>query len=155
MYRPQYVYRTPAGFEDKQFHLSFDQSNTPMLSSVGQTIAAGAFLQNIPLQLQRDAIFMWRGIEVNAPGVDGSSLLIQFKDAYGNYLSDVPIPVNLYAAPIGNVSIGNPPVALEPELFCPAGSNLWVYLQNITAGTLPLPRITIYGVKRHRGKRAA
>lgn len=149
VYRAQFGYDTPKGFRDEQFHYTFYGYNTPMLTG---SIAAGAILANIPLVLQTDAPFLLRGWKVSQAAAPFSNpqLSIQFKDTWGNYLSSGLVPIALYAPPV-NASVGgfmvNP---VEPEIRCPAGGVLWVWLQNPTASPVPAPQISFYGVKRYR-----
>ena len=147
MYRPQFAYATPDGYQDQDFSYSFDgKSNTPLLAG---TISPGVFIQNIVLPLQPDEVFIWRGTKVISYALSVQTLYIQFKDPMGNYLSPAPVPISHIVLPSGVANWGNSTVPMEPEIPCPAGSNITVYIQNPSAGnTELLPRIVLYGIKR-------
>jgi hypothetical protein len=152
VYRPQFAYDTPKGFRDEQFHYTFFGFNTPMLVA---NIAAGAILSNIPLVLQTDAPFLWRGVKVSpaSSAFANPQLNMQFKDAWGNYLSNKLVPAALYMPPV-NANVGGfAVVPLEPEVRCPAGGIIWLWLQNPTGSPVAPPQISLYGVKRYRVER--
>lgn len=146
MYRPQFAYATPEGFHDQDFSYSFDgNTNTPLLAG---NIPANTFLQNIILPLQPDQMFLWRGWKVQSYSITFEPLFIQFKDPFGNYLSLCPIGSPHWYLPPGAQGYGFQTVPIEPEIPCPAGSNVTLYIQNPFAGGVLLPRVVLYGVKR-------
>jgi hypothetical protein len=92
IYRPQFAYATPPGCRDIDYVYYFDGSNTPLLN---QNVS-GLTIPNIPLVLEQDAPFYWRGIKVNAlretnGGVPDSyeipDLKVRFEDHLNNKLS--------------------------------------------------------------------
>lgn len=167
-YRPQFAYATPAGCRDQDYIYFFDGSNTPLLN---QDFGAGLDLSNpsggIPLQLEQDVAFYWRGIKVGALRKTVSTvpnsyvlpdLLVRFKDNYENFLSDDMAPAVQYGFPANPVAFLNqqltgPPVPLEGEIYCPPGGVLWLYLKCANFNSLSgkfFPQIALYGVKRFR-----
>lgn len=147
MYRPQFAYKTPRGFYDQDFSASFDgNTNTPLLAG---TIGGSTFLQNIILPLEPDFMFLWRGWKVQIYSATVLPLYIQFKDPCGNYLSLTQIPSTQWYIPSGVTGFGFQTVPIEPEIPCPAGSNVTLYIQTPAfGGSVNLPRVVLYGVKR-------
>ena len=127
MYRPQFPNSVPPGYQDKEFVHYFDQTNTPQLNNA-LSLAAGATLLQIPLQLQGDAPFTLRGIVVNGPG----NFALRFKDPYGNYLSDDFIPIPLRDGLEETSVFGQNVVEFEPEIPCPLGSIVFVDVKRIS-----------------------
>jgi len=126
--RPQFPFPTPPGFEDQDFLYYFDNKNTPALNT--STLAVGQILFNVPLPLQQDAPFFWRGITIDNPT---AALGIRFRDSAGNYLSDDFIPVGLLS---GMPSGGHPPIGplaviMEQEIPCPKGSVIYVDVKRL------------------------
>jgi hypothetical protein len=151
-FRPQFVFPVPPDCRDEQFHYFFDSLTTPALSGTIPTLGT---VDSIPLLLQPDTEFHWRGIKIS--GDDGSSLAVMFQDPYGHFLSDTYVPANAYAVPsgIGNL-IGSQTVPQESAIICPPGGVIWIYLQNPTAGTYTIDiEVTLLGVKRIRDTRCA
>ncbi len=149
MYRPQFPFpQAPAGCEEQRCLYSFDGSNTPMLSG---NLGGNLTLNKIPLQLDRDAPFLLRAIQVSA-----TSLLVGLEDPGGHTLV---YPTSLGLPPLEPNALwaqcdGGPITVLESDnwgIFCRAGSVLLAYVQNTTAGSLTLPIITLHGVKRFSG----
>lgn len=154
IYRPQYAFsRRPAGFEDEAFHYSFDSSNVPVL---GTTIAAGANVQNIPLQLQNDAEFILRAVKIQLATAP-SNLYATIRDPFGNFVSAVPLPLDNYLTGAGAALIGRMEVPFESEIHCPLGGFFQLFLYNLTTGSVLPPQVTLYGVNRRLcgGKAAA
>jgi hypothetical protein len=120
-YRDQYDFCTPEGFEDEDFEYVFNFQNTPALAA---PIAPGQTSLNIPLQLQSDAPYMIRAIQVANPQ---SVLSIRFRDAFEQFLSDDFVPSWCYASTQGDNG-----AVQEPELPCPAGSVILVDLKNVS-----------------------
>jgi hypothetical protein len=150
MYRPQFAYATPEGYTDQDFSYSFDFSNTPALNTPSGFVIPGQTFNNVILPLQPDEVFMWRGWKVQTTSFALMSLYIQWRDPNGNYLSPAPVPVAHIALPSGAIGWGRAVVPIEPEIPCPAGSNILVNILNLnTPGfSPPTPRIVMYGVKR-------
>ena len=118
-WRPQFPYPPPPeGWEDVEFEYWFDLSSLPALQSV---LAPGEEILNIVLQLQRDAEFRWRGVQVSNPG---SFFGLRFRTPDGVYLEDDYAPMENFSGFPGAVAgiPGGEPLALEPEVVCPAGS---------------------------------
>lgn len=121
MYRPQFVYETPEGFEDEPFEYWFDSHNVPAL---GVSLTSGQQLLNVPLPTQPDADFFWRAIKITA---SNNKFYIRFRDGFGNYLSEFIPGSNYIPSPTpAEAPIGGTPVVLEPEVPCPAGTILYV-----------------------------
>lgn len=148
MYRPQFPYPVDRGFYDCDFEHYFDSTNTVLLNN--SALAASGIIQNVPLQLQADAPFYLRGIQVK--GVNGADpvVSVQFKDPFENYLSDDFVPLDLAYAPNGTAPYFLN-IVVEPEIRCPAGGVLWVNIRNQTGGNQDITkvRITLSGVKRY------
>jgi len=169
MYRPQFAYATPPGCKDEDFAYFFDGSNTPLLN---QGLFSGQYIDNIPLVLEQDAPFYWRGwkIELRHVATGGCpptttttyitpDLAVRFRDCYENYLSDGLIPATEYGFAqnplqfLGQFVIG-PPVLVEPEIYCPRGGVINLYLRGgVSLGAVDptitnLVSVTLYGVKR-------
>lgn len=104
----------PEGYDFEEFEYVFNAQTAP---SLGTLLAPGQQLLNIPLQLQSDTPFFWREIIVNAPQ---NGLGIKFIDPYGNTLSDGYVEGWAYAGAL-----------VEPQIECPAGSVILVYLTNL------------------------
>ena len=151
LYRPQYAFETPRGFRDETFHYSFDKST---VAALGVSIAAGALVNDIILQLQNDAEFVCRAIKVHLAAA-GSNLDLWLKDPFGNYLSQTYIPINRAYRGAGIGVVGRLPVIIEPEIICPAGGMWTAYLYNPTTGALMPPAFTLFGVKRYPLEAAA
>ncbi len=176
VYRPQFAYKTPDGCRDEEFTYFFDGSNTPLL----YTDISGKTINNIPLVMERDAPFYWRGIKVaaqsSASGPNGSvggitgydipNVSLQFQDCYQNNLSDGLIPATNYAFPMNPVAYQNglytgAPFLLDctsqdPEwgtgdgIYCPAGGYILLFLKAPTLAGPTLLNVTLYGFKRFK-----
>lgn len=165
IWRPQFAYPTPDGCTDEDFIYVFDGSNTPLLN---QDIS-NKTLTNIPLILDRDWPFYWRGWKVGAIRETTSNLpnqyeipnlSLQLQDCYLNNLSDGPVAAVLSGFPQNPLQLFNkhsvlsgPPVSLEPELYCPPGG--YILVTTLTAPLLGgagvnryFASFTLYGVKR-------
>lgn len=151
MYRPQFPYPCPSGYEDGDFDHYFDYRNTPLLNNT--SLAAATAILNIGLNLQSDQPFLWRGIYVKGINASDPVVSAQFKDPYGNYLSDQFVPLDLSVAPDGT-ALYFLNIALEPGIACPAGSVVWLNLYNQTTGAADITkvRVTLSGVKRYISK---
>jgi hypothetical protein len=142
LYRPQFPYSSIPDCREEQFHYFYDSTN---VAALGTSIAAGASLLNIPLPLQPDAAFLWRGFKAGSSG-----LSIRLKDPYGNYLSPCPVPIELYGD-TPNDSSGNSGGFCVPwgqGIYCPPGGNVFVDFYNPTSGALTPTAITLQGMKR-------
>jgi hypothetical protein len=123
-YRPQFVMDpTPPGFEDEEFEYYFDSVNTPGL----KPLSSGQAVYRVVLQLQNDAEFIWRAIQISG---NLGPLQIRFYDPYGNELSAVTVEADRAYSAVeqGNAPIGRLPVTFEPEVRIPAGGFLMVDL---------------------------
>jgi hypothetical protein len=158
MYRPQFAYKTPEGCRDEDFVYYYDGSNTPQLN---QNIS-GLTILNIPLTMQQDAPFYWRGIKVGMLEIDTGYVIpnvsVQFQDCYQNNLSDDMVPATQYAFPSNPVSFGSqlltgPPFLLDPEIYCPPGGYILLFLQAPVLGDVSdsyFLNVSLYGVKRFK-----
>jgi hypothetical protein len=108
----------PDGWEDIEFEYFFDLSGIPAFQ---QILAPGQEVTDIVLQLQRDAEFRWRAIQVSNPG---SFLGLRFRTPDGTYMANDYAPMENFSGFPGAVAgiPGGEPVALEPEIVCPAGA---------------------------------
>lgn len=153
MYRPQFPYATPPGCRDEDVVYTFDGSNVPLFAA---GLVAGQVIPEIPLPLQQDAPFYWRGWKFEARKVGGGpsapDINIRLRDVYDNYLSDDFVPAVEYGFVQDEAfPISTPPVILEPEIYCPRGGVLYVFLQGGNfLGTFD-PILTLFGVKRLKG----
>lgn len=121
MYRPEFAYETPEGFEDEVFEHYFDKNNVPAL---GQPLTSGQQLLDIPLRLDPDADFYWRAIKITA---SSGNFFIRFRDPFGNQLSEFIPAYNYVPSPTrAQAPAGSAPVPIEPEIACPAGSIVFV-----------------------------
>ena len=103
----------PPGWVDEEFVYYFDSNNTPGLVPP---------CNQIPLQLQPDAEFHLRGIQISSNL--GNLVMRLWK---GNtQLSQALVPVDrAYSSNIqGLPPVGKLPVPVEPEVPCEAGSTL-------------------------------
>jgi hypothetical protein len=116
-YRPQSAYAPPPpGWVDEEFTYTFSPDNTPALGQVP--------VNQVPLQLQPDAEYHIRGIEVS--GNAGNIVIRLWKG--GTQLSQTLVPVDrAYSGTVnGNPPVGRLPVPFEPEVLCEAGSQLLI-----------------------------
>jgi len=149
LYRPQFAYPTPDGFTDQDCDQYFDGNNAPAL---GQTGGPG-LVQNIPLQLDKDADFLWRGIKISRPGsyADVPNLGIQLRMADDRYLTAGFVPVWLWGwQPSQNDNLtGGPGCILEPKIYCRKGSTILLDYRNLTSGGTSIEfTVVLTGVKR-------
>jgi len=159
MYRPQFAYPTPDGFTDQDCDQYFDGNNAPLLNLSG----GPDLVSNIPLQLDKDADFLWRGIKI--PNLRGIvlNLGIQLRGPDGRYLS----PSSQLIFPPGNTTVfipvwlwawqssqydgltGGPGCIIEPEIYCQKGSVIMLDYQNLTRGGGSIDfAVVLTGVKR-------
>jgi hypothetical protein len=157
IYRAQFCYATPPGCRDEDFVYYFDGSNTPMLD---QNVS-GLALSHIPLPLEQDAPFYWRGIKVELRAVGGGpspsipDMYVKFRDCYLNFLSDGLVSAVTYGFAQNPVTFNNAdytgaPVPLEPEIYCPAGGLIEFFLQAPVSWQAIYPLVTLFGVKRFK-----
>ena len=149
-YRPQYAYPpAPAGFRDEMFAFYFDALSVPAL---GQGIPVGDPIRNIPLQLHRDAPFIWRATSVlsNQTGIG-----VQLQGPSGSLLSSDFEPVLQSFFPSGTLGPGFGLVTHEPEIECPVSGVVLITLANLSAAPIvdPTTKVLLLGVKRWRVKR--
>lgn len=147
-YFPQFAYPPPPpGINEDQFNYSFDATNTPGLVATIPAAAGGlnGITREIPLQLQTDAVFMWRAVLIAT-----ANLGIQFRTTFGRILSDDFVPVNLAYQASGDPIAGGLFIPMEPELLCTPGGIITVSFNNTTNAAIAPPKITMYGTKRYR-----
>lgn len=154
IYRPQFAYPTPQSCKDEDFVYSFDGSNTPLLN---QSVSALS-VPFIPLVLDQDAPFYWRGVKVDirttsalAPNVN-----VKLRDCYLNDLSDGFIPATQFGFPQNPVvfqgaNYTGPPVPFEPEIYCPRGGVIQLFIQAPTLAADTFLSVSMFGVKRFQG----
>jgi hypothetical protein len=127
-YRPQYAYpEPPEGTVEEDFVYYFDQTNVPALG----TIATNTPLSKIVLQLEADAPFKLRGVQISG---NVGNLYMRLYDAHDQQLSQVLVEADrAYAGTLnGTQPIGRLPVVLEPEIPCPAGGFLQIDLELVS-----------------------
>lgn len=158
MYRPQFPFTTPPKCEDQRCVYSYDSTNTPFLAG---TLAAGANINRIPLQLDKDADFYIRAISTTDTGL---GITWRLEDPKGHPLSDTEnaIQYQNYEFPefysttdgFGIVTLDN---ADDWGIFCQQGSKLLMYLFNngLTAIDLTTLCFNLHGVKRYSGDKCA
>jgi len=149
-YRPQYAYPSaPAGFRDETFAFYFDSLGVLALA---QSIPVGATIKDIPLQLDRDAPFIWRASSVLS---NQAGLGIQFQSPDGSLTSSDFEPVMQSFFPSGALGPGFGLVPHEPEIECPVAGSILLSLANLSAAPIvdPTTKILLLGVKRWRLKR--
>jgi hypothetical protein len=127
VYRPQFPFFTPPLYRDKDAVQYFDQVSTPLLNSA-LNLAVGGMILGIPLQLDADAPFTWRGIKVNGP----ANFALKFRDPYGNYLSDDWINIPLEYGPEETSVYGSNVVDIEPAIACPHASVILVDVMRVS-----------------------
>lgn len=147
MYRPQFPFTPEPGVDDGDFDHYFDYLTVPLLNNTA--LAASGIIQNIPLTLQSDWPFNIRGIQVKAVNAGDPVVEVQFKDCFGNYLSDDYVPLDLAYAPDG-AGLYFTNIVFEPEIRCPQGGVILMNLKNQTSGNADLTkvRINLSGMKR-------
>jgi hypothetical protein len=167
IYRPQFAYPTPPGCRDIDYVYFFDGSNTPLLNQdfSGRDLSVPA--SGVPLTLEQDVPFFWRGVKVGALRVTVSGapslyeypdMTVRFKDPYENFLSTDPLPAVNYGFPsnpwaFNDSKLTGAPVPLEGEIYCPPGSVVWFYLSVHNFQSLNgryFPQVALYGVKRYK-----
>ena len=127
-YRPQYAHpEPPEGMVEEDFVYYFDQTNLPVLG----TISTNTPLSKIVLQLQADAPFKLRAVQISG---NVGNLYMRLYDAHDNQLSQVLVEADRsYSGTLnGPQPIGRLPVVLEPEIPCPAGGFLMIDLELVS-----------------------
>jgi len=154
MYRPQFAYSTLPGCKDEDFVYFFDGSNTPFLN---QSLS-GLSIANIPLILDQDAPFYWRGIKIDmrTTGAVPPNVNVKLRDCYQNDLSDGLVPATQYGFPQNPVTFNGQnytgaPVPLEPEIYCPRGGVILLFLSAPALANPSYLSVTLFGVKRFTG----
>lgn len=143
IYRPEFLITPPgADFEDRPYVY-------PISAFAGATLAAGAFTQEFPFQIETDADFWLCAIAYAVQGTL-TSLCARIKDCFGNYLSDGWIAVNASANPAGVATDrggGFSPV-FDPPVFCPAGGVLLLSALNPGTTAATVNSVELRGYKR-------
>lgn len=117
-YRPQYAYPpAPPGYRYEEFEYYFDITTTPALAINPSN--------RIPLQLQQDAEYRFRAIQISG---NAGVVLMRLWTPDGLPLSEVVIPPDeSYSGTVNGVNpVGRLPVPLADEVVCPAGSQLQI-----------------------------
>lgn len=154
MYRPQFAYSTLPGCKDEDFPYFFDGSNTPFLNRS----ISGLSIPNIPLILDQDAPFYWRGLKIDmrTTGAVPPNVNVKLRDCYQNDLSDGLVPATQYGFPQNPVTFNGQnytgaPVPLEPEIYCPRGGVILLFLSAPSLANPSYLSVTLFGVKRFTG----
>lgn len=93
-------------------------------------LAVGQETGDIPLFLEPDVPFRWRGIDVTGPLNFG----IRLKDPDGNWLSDDYVPLEVYSGYPG-AAPGQPgaaPVPLDLDIPCPAAGVVYLKVKRLS-----------------------
>lgn len=159
IYRPQFAYSTPEGFEDYDFDHFFSSATIPALNpGVGNPRE----ITNIPLPLDPDADFCWRGLKIpNLAIINGASnvpfnVALRFREPNnGRYLQSAYLPIWMYGLVgfDGTDLTGGIVVAFESEIVCPAAANVMVdQLASVLAdgSFVYLGQISLVGAKRYK-----
>ena len=145
MYRPQFAYPTPDGFVDEDFDHYYDNLSVPLLGGMKTQE-----VRNIPLQLDTDADFLWRGIKI--PSADANTppnIGIQLRAPDGRYIMAGYVPIWLFGLQLSqNPNYNGPGSILEPEIYCPRGSTILLNLFDFNNSNEEIGVITLTGVKR-------
>lgn len=148
IYRAQFAFPTPPGFQDVESEQFFDFQSNPGLS---QSPPNPSPIYNIPLTLDPDAEFRWRGVKFDH--TNNANIGFRFRDPYGNYMASDFVPVwLLFISPSNTLTTGGPCNILEPEVICPKNSVIMldVISYDATPWTSGGPSpICLYGVKRY------
>ena len=171
-YRPQFAFPTDPGCRDEDFVYYFDGSNVPLLAG---GIAAGQQIDYIPLPLDQDAPFYWRGWKVGLRNIHPSGcppvsivsyklpdFRIKLRDCYDNDLMDSMVTACECGFPQNPLAfldqlLTGPPVALDgPDegIYCPRGGVIQAFIRGgagLIFGDTNLVSISLYGVKRYKG----
>jgi hypothetical protein len=111
IYRSHFPYQTPAGCQDEPFEYYFDLTVQP-----GDTPAL------LLGPLDKDAEFRWRGVRINCYDADPTQeVAVQFRDPFGEQLSDDLINIKIYATGPFDGG-GGMAVPFDTEVVCPPGS---------------------------------
>jgi hypothetical protein len=128
MYRPQAAYPpAPPGWQDEDFEYYFDVSSLPAFQIA---LTPGQEITGLVLKLQPDAEFRLRALQVWNPN---GALGVRFQTPDGQYFDADYVPASVFwGLPLATGGIpGGVPVAIEPEIVCPAGSALLLDLKNL------------------------
>lgn len=155
IYVPQYTAPTPEGFRDVDFDHFYDalpSSGPYYLPQLALTVGDPNPVLNIPLRIDPDAPFIWRGIKIGIHNIG-----IRLRDPWGNFLcpDNQFVPMFLFSAAAVRQGTGEsgPGCVIEPETECPPQSVIYVDLFSFEAvpWTLGGPnQILLTGVKRYR-----
>jgi hypothetical protein len=146
MYRPEFAYPTPDGFVDQDCDQYFDSNTTPFLAQSTPNL-----ISNIPLQLDKDADFLWRGVKIPILDYQGiQNVAIQLRAPGGRYITADFVPIWLFGIQVnqGDGLTGGPGCVLEPGIYCPKGSVILLDTLGIGNGGATLLEIVLTGVKR-------
>lgn len=169
IYVPQYSFPTPEGFRDLDFdhYYDSDPASGPLyLPQLSPGPGDPNPILNIPLRIDADAPFLWRGIKFEGtPGLgpDASSPTsfanfgVRLRDPWGNYFCPdndfVPVWLFGYQPQESSLGLGLAPGnTMEPETECPPQSV--VYLDIFSYDTIPWHtggpgKVWLTGVKRY------
>jgi len=149
LYQPVGINTMPAGLEPEEYVPLWATYSTPLPGWHDEPFDyyfefAATLLQvqnGLPLQMDSDADFYWRGVTGFSSG-DGLQRLI-WRDAWDNQLSPGPI---VQANALGQAPQCRP---INPEVLCPAYSTPTVSLEEYAGATTTL-KFALRGVKRIR-----
>ena len=119
-YRPQCAYPSPPpGWVDEEFEYYFDQTTVPSLAIVPSS--------QVPLPLQPDAEYRFRGIQISG---NVGNLVLRLWTPQGDQLSQTLVEADrAYASTVqGGPPVGKLPVALSDEIVCAPGTTLLIDL---------------------------
>lgn len=150
MYVPEWFHVTPAGYRDEPWAHCFSAGQLQTGGTAG-VLAANQIVRNTPVAFDQDADMIVRGLAVDAPG-NFRPFSFQWRDAWGNQLSDALIGQQLYFTPAGvtPAKAGGWIAVWTPPIFVPAGGVILFDVQNNDNVPLAFPDIEFRGYKRFR-----
>jgi hypothetical protein len=129
LFKPQWAYKTPAGYRDEPYLIPF----------TFRLLMDGSLHSSIPLQLDDDAPYIWRAILFPAVGPllgGGFSFpgLVRIRDSHGNPLTD-GLVYSLGAYGLSGMNNQNAfGFPIEPEIECSPGGTLLFDFQMSSTG---------------------
>jgi hypothetical protein len=152
-YRPQWIFETPEGYRDEPWAQCLTGVTlgiidpSPANATPVQYTTKGPFL----ISFDRDAEFWICSIAIDAPG-NFRAVGIQIIDAYGFYIMDDFVGIDLYAVPMGqnpNRGGGYARTFNTPH-YVPAGAVWQLTFNNFDNTHSALPNLELRGVKRFK-----
>jgi hypothetical protein len=122
-YRPHFACQTKAGFTDEQVDQYFDSTNSEGMNQVAFLAVGQKAL--VTLQMDRDAPFIWRALNIGLVPAQGTNFAIKIKDWAGNELTSAFITANAVFCGEGFVpNFGGVFVPLQHQIDGPDGNGM-------------------------------